>query len=220
MVGQLGVHPERRRYCKLCRASFIAKLDALDKAAIRPGTTTRIGGGTGSSALAVEVTNRPQSIVGRPQTSSIQGILKTTTVAADGEQATKPKEMSNAELQRKLTRLEKKVAKKDAVIESLQSLQVEMIGAIGKGKSRKQEIGRCKKIAEARKRLKLDGEKRDVLHDLALVIDAGRLKAKSCLMDYISDTAKNALYEKTTSWRFRDTVFDICTLRTMNAQRL
>ena len=66
-------------------------------------------------------------------------------MAADGEQATKPKEMSNAELQRKLTRLEK-VAKKDAVIESLQSLQVEMFGAVGKGKSRKREIGRCKKI--------------------------------------------------------------------------
>lgn len=210
------MHPERRRYCRLCRASFIAKLDALDKAAIRPGTTTRIGGGAGPSALAVEVANRPQSIVGRPQTS--RGILKTTTVAADSEQATKPKEMSNAELQRKLTRLEKKVAKKDAVIESLQSLQVEMIGAVGKGKSWKQEIGRCKKIVEARKRLKLDGEKRDVLHDLALAIDAGRLKANTCLMDYISDTAKNAMYEKTTSWRFRDTVYHICTLMIMNAQ--
>ena len=61
-------------------------------------------------------------------------------------------------------------------------------------------------IADARKRLTLDGEKRDVLHDLALAINGGPLKARTCLMDYISDTAKNAMHTKTTSWRFRDTV--------------
>ena len=114
---------------------------------------------------------------------------------------------------RKVRRLEKKVSKKDATITELERMEVEMIGAVGKGKSRKQEIGRCRKIAEARKRLKLDGEERDVLHDLALAIGAGRLKASTCLMDYISDTAKNAMYEKTTSWRFRDTVR---TLRVIN----
>ena len=102
-----------RHYCGKCHHGFGAKLRALDEAAIRSGTTTRAGGGTGPSALAVQVANRPQSVTGRPQASSIQGILKTATVAADGvtqgEQAEEPKELSNAELQRQLTRLEKKL---------------------------------------------------------------------------------------------------------------
>ena len=91
-------------------------------------------------------------------------------------------------------------------VDALKKVEGTIIGSIGKGKSRGTEITRLAELEQARQRLAQDGEERDVIWDLAKAINKGRLKAQTVLMDYISDTARNAMMEKTTSWLFREKV--------------
>ena len=109
-------------------------------------------------------------------------------------------------LRRKVTQLEKKIKKLTKTVDALKKVEETVIGSIGKGKSRETEITRLAELEQARQRLAQDGEERDVIWDLAKAINKGRLKAQTVLMDYTSDTARNAMMEKTTSWLFREKV--------------
>ena len=136
-----------KKCCNQCYKTLKSKLSALDGEATKVGTVTRTKQGTGPSALAVEVSNRPIVTAGRPPTSpttacrslrfndidqvpqschkpvaTIDETTSTPTQALD--------ELSHSELVRKVRRLEKKVSKKDATITESERMEVEMLGEV------------------------------------------------------------------------------------------